>query len=649
MCGIAGLFDPAKPLAFAPHTAAAMCTLIEHRGPDDYGEFVCSFAQIGMRRLSIIDIVGGRQPMSNEDGTVRVVFNGEIYNFRELRARLEARGHVFATASDTECIVHAYQAFGVECFAMLRGMFAIAILDLARRRLILARDRLGKKPLYYTTLSNGTIAFASELKCLFAVPGFDPTLSPAAVSDFFTLGYVPGPASIFERVQKLPPAHYLELHIGGGGPQRYWQLAFEPKFEASEAELKRQLLAELEDAVRVRLVSDVPFGAFLSGGIDSSVVCALMARNLGSPLKTFSIGFNEDEFSELDDARRVARHLGTEHHELIVEANAVELLERIVWHCDEPFADASAIPTFLVADLASRHVKMVHSGDGGDELFAGYERYRKYLQLEQLRAASSVSATALRAISYLLPDSVGLRGRRIADRVSMPYPDRYLSGVAIARGADLQRLLSAEWRSNDPYQRVRAHFAGDDDAGTIKTRAPNIERILAGDIATYLVDDILVKVDRMTMARSIEARGPLLDHHLVEFAARLPVDLKIRDGVGKYLLKQVAHDLLPGAILAKRKQGFAIPLARWLRSELRELLLDTTRNPAFQRSGIFNQNGVQACVDEHLKGVRDCSETLWSVLIFDRWTRTFIDQKPRVPPPYEPVRPSEPVRRLATC
>lgn len=619
MCGIAGVFAAGGMLPFGGGVVEAMCRQIVHRGPDDQGVYRDVSAQIGMRRLSIIDVGGGHQPIHNEDESIQVVFNGEIYNFRELRHELEAKGHRFYTNSDTECIVHAYEQYGDACFSHLRGMFAIAILDKARQRLVLGRDRLGKKPLYYTQLPGGVLAFASELKCLFEVPGFSPSISPRATLDYFVLGYVPAPASIYEGVHKLPPAHSLTVDGGRLGIQSYWQAQFGPKLQGDEATLKRQLLEELEEAVRVRLVSDVPFGAFLSGGLDSSVVAALMARNLSQPVKTFSIGFQEERFNELPAARAVARHIGAEHHEFVVEADAVEAMRDLVWYFDEPFGDSSALPTHLVSKMAAGHVKMVLSGDGGDELFAGYERYRKYQTLIELRQRSlGLAGVGLRALSAVLPGAPGVRLGRIGQRIGQDFPDDYLSGVAICNRADLALVLKPELARLDPFASVRHHFLGGDAQG--------MDRILRGDMATYLSDDIMVKVDRMTMANSLEARAPLLDHKLLEFAARLPQDMKLRGSTGKYLFKQVARDLLPAEVLDKPKQGFAIPVAHWLRNDLRERMTDTLTSASFRQRGPFDAAGVESCMARHLAGTHDHSELLWLLLTYESWARRFVDR-----------------------
>ena len=625
MCGIAGLISLDGRALPGPQTLDAMCRTIVHRGPDDQGTFHTDWAAIGMRRLSIIDVAGGHQPVTSAGGRIQLVFNGEIYNFRELRQTLEARGYVFQSHSDSECIAHAYAEYGTDCFAMLRGMFAIAIVDQDRRRLVLARDRIGKKPLYLGELSSGILGFGSELKTLLAVPGWQPRISMDAVQDFFSLGYIPAPDTIFEGIGKLPPGHWMSIEPGqdGGAPNivqtRYSHVDFLPKWTDNEDTLQERLFAELDDAVRVRLVSDVPFGAFLSGGLDSSVVCALMTRHLSQPLKTFSIGFDEAGFDELPDARRVAQHLGTEHHEMVVRPDAANLLETLVHHFDEPFGDSSAIPTFLVSQLAARHVKMVLSGDGGDELFAGYSRYRRYATLQRIRRATLGMAPGLAKLGgALLPGARGRRLSGIGQRLGLPWPDDYLALVALANPADL-RLLFGERAHADPFSSVRQRFVRSD----IDSHA---EQILSGDMDTYLVDDILVKVDRTTMANSLEARAPLLDQNLIAFAARLPFDLKLRGEQGKYLFRKVAARLLPAEVLTKRKQGFAIPLATWFRNDLRPMLLDTIGSRAFKERGIFDQAGIQRLVNEHQQGLQDRGELLWMVMVLETWMRTLPDQ-----------------------
>ena len=630
MCGIAGLISlDGRPLP-GPQTLQAMCASIVHRGPDDQGTFQNDWAAIGMRRLAIIDVAGGHQPVSSAGGRIQVVFNGEIYNFRELRRELEARGYVFQSHSDSEVIAHAYAEYGTACFERLRGMFAIAVVDQDRRRLVLARDRIGKKPLYVGELSPGLLGFGSELKTLLAVPGWTPQLSMPAVQDFFSLGYIPAPDTIFEGIAKLPPAHWMSIEPGrdGGAPSiqqtRYAHVDFQPKWTDDEATLEERLLAELDDAVKVRLVSDVPFGAFLSGGLDSSVVCALMTRHLSQPLKTFSIGFEEAAFDELPDARRVAQHLGTEHHELVVRADATGLLDTLAHHFDEPFGDSSAIPTYLVSQLAAKHVKMVLSGDGGDELFAGYSRYRRYAALQRIRRSTLGMGPGLAKLAgALIPGAKGRRLAGIGQRMGLPWPDDYLALVALANPADLG-LLFGERAKTDPFGSIRQRFVRSDIDS-------DMERILSGDMDTYLADDILTKVDRTTMAVSLEGRAPLLDQNLIAFAARLPFDMKLRGEQGKYLFRKVAARLLPADVLNKRKQGFAIPLASWFRTDLKPMLLDTIGSRAFRERGIFSMQGIQTLVDEHQQGLQDRGELLWMVMVLETWLKTLPEQRPRPP------------------
>ena len=630
MCGIAGLISlDGRPLP-GPQTLQAMCASIVHRGPDDQGTFQNDWAAIGMRRLAIIDVAGGHQPVSSAGGRIQVVFNGEIYNFRELRRELETRGYVFQSHSDSEVIAHAYAEYGTACFERLRGMFAIAVVDQDRRRLVLARDRIGKKPLYVGELSPGLLGFGSELKTLLAVPGWTPQLSMPAVQDFFSLGYIPAPDTIFEGIAKLPPAHWMSIEPGrdGGAPTiqqtRYAHVDFQPKWTDDEATLEERLLAELDDAVKVRLVSDVPFGAFLSGGLDSSVVCALMTRHLSQPLKTFSIGFEEAAFDELPDARRVAEHLGTEHHEMVVRPDAANLLETLVHHFDEPFGDSSAIPTYLVSQLAAKHVKMVLSGDGGDELFAGYSRYRRYAALQRIRRSTLGMGPGLaRLAGALIPGAKGRRLAGIGQRMGLPWPDDYLALVGLASPADLG-LLFGERAKTDPFGSIRQRFVRSDIDS-------DMERILSGDMDTYLADDILTKVDRTTMAVSLEGRAPLLDQNLIAFAARLPFDMKLRGEQGKYLFRKVAARLLPADVLNKRKQGFAIPLASWFRTDLKPMLLDTIGSRAFRERGLFSMQGIQTLVDEHQQGLQDRGELLWMVMVLETWLKTLPEQRPRPP------------------
>jgi len=621
MCGIIGIVAAPGREPPGEDVARAMNAAIRHRGPDDEGVYRDRRALLGMRRLSIIDVAGGHQPMHSDDGRVTLVFNGEIYNFRELRTTLEALGHVFRTRSDSEVVLHAYRQWGEACCARLHGMFAIALWDSGNGTLLLVRDRLGEKPLFYAQDATRLI-FASELKALACVPGFRRELDPEAIQAYVCFGYVPNPACIFRGARKLPPGHYLRYADGRSEIVRYWQVEFEPKTALSEADAAEELAALLDQAVASRLVSDVPFGAFLSGGIDSSVVVALMARHMNQPVRTFSIGFHEDGYSELADARRVAERFGTEHHAEIVVPDAVACLEQLTWHLDEPFADASAVPTFFVSQLARRHVKMVLTGDGGDEAFAGYDRYLRYLRLHRLGAMRPAAALAASITGHVLPHSQGYRWRRIGERLRQPFPDNYLSGVALTR-ADIAAALTGE--AAGPGHSSSDHYRGLKSLARDAASLGTLDRLVAIDLGSYLPDDILVKLDRMAMANSLEGRAPLLDHRLVEFAARLPAGLRVRGGSGKYLLRRVAARWLPPAVLTKRKQGFAIPLAQWFRGPLRELAADMLDSRAFRERGLMRPDCARALLAEHVDGRADHGEALWLTLCLESWARRYLD------------------------
>jgi asparagine synthase (glutamine-hydrolysing) len=625
VCGIVGIV--AAPGAAPPDEAVAraMNDAITHRGPDDEGIYRDPQALLGMRRLSIIDLPGGRQPVRNEDGALRAVFNGEIYNFRELRAELAARGHRFATSSDTEVIVHGYEEWGDGCFARLDGMFGIALWDARARVLTLARDRFGEKPLFYALEAHGggRLLFASELKSLLAVPGFRPPVDDVAVRDYVSFGYVPSPGSIFRGVLKLPPGHYLRYADGRLALHRYYQLDLAPKRLHDEREAEEELAGLLDQAVKSRLCSDVPFGAFLSGGLDSSVVVALMSRHLQHPVRTFSIGFREETHNELGDARRVARHLGTEHHELVVEPDAVETLHQLVWHLDEPFADASAVPTFLVAKLAREHVKMVLTGDGGDETFAGYDRYLRFLALERLGPLRPLAGSAVTLAGRLVPSAHGYRLRRIGERLRLPFPESYLSGLALTRADVAHQILGEAVRPGSA-----GHYGGLAAAARASSGLGALDRCVAIDFASYLPDDILVKLDRTAMANSLEGRAPFLDHRLVAFAARLPAHLRVRGRRGKHLLRRAAARWLPPEVLAKRKKGFGIPLGRWFRGPLAPLAADLFGSRAFRDRGFLRPAAAHHYLDQHRRGHADYGELLWLMVSLELWARRYLDRTP---------------------
>ncbi|MET0289816.1 MAG: asparagine synthase (glutamine-hydrolyzing) [Pseudoxanthomonas sp.] len=619
MCGIAGLVvAPGQP---APSRALGqrMTEVIAHRGPDDTGIHHDERALLGMRRLAIIDVAGSHQPLYGADRRVALVFNGEIYNYRELRRELEAAGHAFTTQGDTEVILQAYLRWGADAFTRLDGMFGVAIWDMRSGELLLARDRLGEKPLYYTANAQ-RILFGSELKSLLQSPDCPRQIDPDALRAYLTYGYVPCPRSIFRDVHKLPPGHLLRVCNGQVSLHRYWQPAMGPKLQLSETEAAEQLEVLLEQAVSSRLVADVPFGAFLSGGLDSSTVVALMARRMQRPVKTFTIGFSEDAYNELDDARRVARHLGTEHHELMVQPDAVGLLDKLVFHFDEPFADASAVPTYLVSELAAQHVKMVLTGDGGDELFGGYDRYLKLMTLERSGALRKPAAMALSMAGAVLPNPLGKRLGRISERLRLPFAERYLSGVALTR-PDTANALRADAGGARHYDLPLLHQAGSD----LGAGDSVLDRAVAIDLQSYLPDDILVKLDRMAMAASLEGRSPFLATSLVEFALCLPESLRIRNGRGKHLLREVATPWLPPRAISKPKQGFGVPLPAWFRGPLRALASDTFASRAFRERGLIDPGAADGLLAEHLSGAVDHSEPLWQVLCLERWAQTFLD------------------------
>ena len=628
MCGIAGIV--AAPGGALPDEAIAraMTDAITHRGPDDDGIYRDDQAMLGVRRLSIIDLAGGHQPMHNEDGSVLAVFQRRDLQLpRAARASSRRADTVLAPRSDTEVIVHAYEEWGDDAFAHLAGCSRIALWDRRSRALLLARDRFGEKPLFYS-LQGGEasvgrrLLFASELKSLLVVPGFRREIDPAAVRAYLCFGYVPMPGSIFREVHKLPPGHSLRFVDGRLDLRRYYHLELEPKLEVDELEAEEQLASLLDEAVKSRLVSDVPFGAFLSGGLDSSVVVALMARHLQTPVQTFSLGFRESHYNELADARRVASHLETEHHELIVKPNAVELLEQLVWHLDEPFADSSAVPTYLVAKLARRQVKMVLTGDGGDEAFAGYGRYLRFLALERAGPLRPAAAAAAKLAGRCVPGSRGYRLQRIAERLRLEFPESYLSGVALTRADVTERILGDAIR---PDADGAEHYGGLAEVARAFSSLHPLDRCVSIDFASYLPDDILVKLDRMTMANSLEGRAPFLSHRLVEFAVRLPDALRVRDGRGKHLLRRTAARWLPPEVLNKPKQGFAIPLGQWFRGPLAALAGDLFASRAFRDRGLLQPEAARRYLDGHLRGDADHGELLWSMVSLELWARRYLD------------------------
>lgn len=615
MCGIVGFYSPDSELPEEERFSRA-CKEIRHRGPDDQGIENLGQVMFGHRRLSIIDLGHGHQPLSDLDKSVWVIFNGEIYNYVELKAELETLGHRFTTFSDTEVIVEAYKAWGTDCFSRFRGMFAIALWDTRSRELFLARDPLGKKPLYWYR-SGQKVGFGSELKSLKLLPGFNSDIDNQSVRDYFLMGYTVTPHTIYSSVHKLKPGHFLRLRQGDIEEHRYYQLDFEPKHNQSEDDLLEELDEILDESVRIRLRADVPFGAFLSGGLDSSIITALMAKHLDNPVKTFSIGFDEREFSELSDAKMISDHVGTEHSEHVVKADAVDLVGKLAWHFDEPFADSSAIPSFIVAQIAAQEVKMVLTGDGGDEAFGGYERYFKYQTIHHLHKSSLGQAGRLAKFASKVGGSRGKRLGWLGERLQRPFPDRYISGVGLSTPEFANDLVKLSDCEKGYGQRILGAFDFN--------YSNSLDSMIHGDIQTYLLDDILVKVDRMTMANSLESRSPLLDSELVKWSVRLPVSMKHNRNSGKLILKKYAERLLPYEALVKKKQGFAIPLATWFRNELKEMTSDLLSSQVFKERGFFNYELTQNILGDHLACKHDHSEHLWQLLMFELWAEQNID------------------------
>src|SRR6185369_8571785 len=561
-------------------------------------------------------------PMSGEDGTVTIVFNGEIYNFQELKPKLEAHGHTFQTHSDTEAIVHGYEEFGPACVDDLRGMFAFAIWDEKARTLFVARDRAGKKPLYYTTTPNGTFVFGSELKSLLEHPEVERETNPKALDAYLTLGYVPDPLSIFRNIHKLPPGHHLTFSGRGVNLSPYWDFSFDPATSRTEEDYLAELRELLDESVRLRLISDVPLGAFLSGGIDSSTVVAMMARHMGQPVKTFSIGFHEDSYNELKYARLTAEKFGTDHHEFFVTPDICSIVDELVWHFDEPFADSSAIPTYMVSKLARDHVTVVLSGDGGDELFAGYTRYVVDKKRQGFALLPKpLRENVMRPLSQRLPHATW--GRNYLHNISLDPIARYLDSVSIFTSLNRRSLYTSDFSR----QLGPGGYAGNlfrELADQVKTDEP-LDRLLYVDSKTYLPGDILTKVDRMSMAVSLEARAPLLDHKLIDFVTGVPASLKLAGFQTKHLLKEAVKDLIPAEILHRPKKGFGVPIQEWINQQLRSRIRDTLRDARTRQRGYINSNYLDILLDEHERGRRDHSMGLWSLLMLELWHRRFLD------------------------
>jgi len=618
MCGIAGIIRlSGKPAS--REELSAMCAAMAHRGPDDEGLYLDADVGLGMRRLSIIDLATGSQPVRNEDGSVWVVLNGEIYNFQELRRELAQRGHSLYTGSDTEVIVHLYEEYGTDCVGKLRGMFAFALWDLRSKTLLLARDRLGIKPLYYVE-KDGRLAFASELKALLQLPEVDRTLNWRAVNHLFTFLTTPAAEGIVAGVRKLEPGHVLTIGPGHG-PRivRYWDPRFEPDHGRTESYFVERLRELLEESVRLHMVSDVPLGAFLSGGVDSSAVVATMARLSSRPIKTFSIGFREEAYNEAPHARRVAQRFGAQHHELILEPDALGIIEDLAWYLDEPFGDASAIPTYMVSKLAAQEVTVVLSGDGGDELFAGYDRYVVERRERRYRFVPSPIRRALAGVGNRMRE--GMTGRRFLSHLAYEGPERYLDAVTYLGLEQKQKLFQPE-----VFQRLMGDDPWRESLACLRRHNGHwLSALQYLDLKNYLPLDILTKVDRMSMAHSIEARVPLLDHKLVEFAATIPARFQLRNGTTKDIFKRAMRGILPDEVIDRPKQGFAVPLGRWFRGRLGGFLREHLLSERCRQRGIFNTAYIERLIALH-EGGRPLDLQLWTLVSFELWCRTFLDR-----------------------
>jgi asparagine synthase (glutamine-hydrolysing) len=629
MCGIVGIVNK-KGQPVDQEVLGRMSDSILHRGPDEEGMYLNGNVGLAMRRLAIIDLKGGQQPIHNEDKTAFIVFNGEIYNYTELKKQLTELGHQFYTNSDTEAIIHAYEEFGTDCPKYLRGMFAFAIWDKRTESLFIARDRVGKKPLLYSLLGNQFV-FASEFSAILLHPSVSRDIDPVAIDQYLGLMYVPSPLTVYKSIKKLEPGHWLLLDKDGTlKTKRYWFPEFTSKIKVDENQAGERLLELLEDAVKVRLMSEVPLGAFLSGGIDSSAVVALMSKQSSHPVKTFSIGFEEQDFSELHHARNVARHLGTEHHEFVVRPDALEVLPRLIEHYGEPYADSSAIPTYYVSRETRNHVTVALNGDGGDECFAGYERYIGMSLADKLKYIPRPLLSSLsQGLMKILPSNSRYRSRvtslkRFLSAAELTDEERYFKWIAVIDNEQKEQLYTdtfrREIRSESDLIGLTPWFnhAKREGLGIVDT-------VLLADTMTYLPNDLLVKVDIASMSVSLEARSPFLDHKMIEFAASLPSSLKLKGLTSKYLLKRVLKGMLPDEILHRRKMGFGVPIAHWLRSDMKAFVKDVLLSEKSFKRGIFKPEIISHIVKEHLAGNKDYSKQLWAMLMLELWYTKFID------------------------
>lgn len=620
MCGITGKIYFDYSMTVNPEELKRMTDSLYHRGPDDEGFYLNGNIALGFRRLSIIDLNTGHQPLSNEDGSVWIVFNGEIYNYKELQENLKKQGHIFRTKSDTETIVHLYEQYGIDCLKYLQGMFAFSIWDNNKKQLFCARDRFGIKPFYYY-INNDQFVFGSEIKAILKVEGIHKTLSQEALDSYFAFGYITNDLSIYKNIKKLQPAHYLLISFKEKLSieiKRYWNIHFEPDYSKTVEQWSEEIENCLSEAVKLHMISDVPIGAFLSGGIDSSSVVALMAQNSNRPIKTFSIGFKQQKFNELKYAAEVAKRYGCEHHEQIVEPESINLLPKLVNAYDEPFADPSAIPTYYVSKLAREFVTVALSGDGGDELFAGYDSYSKFKRLYSLPfnfKRAWMNKFIWGNFHRLIPQSVKGKGALYFLSQNKKYLGAYL---CVWTKNERQRLISNHHLAKN--SKNASEFFKEE---ILKKELHHdfISNLQYLDLNTYLVDDILTKVDRASMMNSLEVRIPLLDHKFAELSFKIPWNLKIKGREKKFIFKTSMHTHLPENILNHPKQGFAVPLSLWFKDDLKEYVNDTLLSPNSYSSSYLDLSYIKKIVNSNQNGMRDFSTKIWSLLFFEEWLK----------------------------
>jgi len=625
MCGIVGTLNYGQSDApVSPELIARMCSLILHRGPDDSGMYVDGPVGLGMRRLSIIDVAGGHQPLCNEDESIWLVYNGEIYNFKELQAELQSRGHQFRTRTDTEAVVHAYEEWGTACLGRFQGIFAFALWDARQRRLFIARDHLGVKPLYYW--DNGTkLVWGSEAKTILLDPEYERLPNLAALGSFLRYRFVPGPDTFFQGICKLPPGHYLFCEVGSAPKVvQYWDVPCPVSAEAERPEraYAEELKERLQSSVRMQLVSEVPLGAFLSGGVDSASVVCLMSRLMNRPVQTFSVGFGGDPaVDELRYARQVAEHFGTDHHELVVQPASFDLLTEIIWHLDEPVADFAAIPTYLLARFAKQHVTVVLTGEGADELLAGYRKYYWGRQIDRFQRWPTALQRMALATLEILPGIPNRRKQKLIRWARMTGRERILEMMADISQDEMATLVAPEIAGTPGVELEAFAIPSDGEADG----SDGLAAMLYLDAKSSLADDLLVKVDKMTMAASLEARVPYLDYHLVEFAMRIPASLKLKGSTGKYILRRAMADLLPPSIASRKKHVFQVPIGQWFRGDLRKYLTDVLGDRRTRERGYINSVALHQMLNAFWNGQTAFSQPLFTLLVLELWNRVFLD------------------------